>query len=221
MFFALTRVSGNAKTGPIPTSMSSAVTCPDTCALKNNGCYANGGPTAIHWRILTKGERGVNAEQFFNDVRAIPRGSLWRHNVAGDLPHVDGVIDSDFLGKLVHANNGKRGFTYTHHVLSVENAELIRKANEYGFTVNVSCDTAAQAVDTFKNRQVPVVTILPLDAPNVQIVDDVKIVACPAEKSDKVQCANCQLCAIADREYIIGFRAHGVSKKKVDIIARG
>lgn len=224
MFYALTRVSGNKKTGPIPTSMSAESTCPDTCALKGNGCYASLGPTAIHWRRVSNGVRGVDAEQFFNEVKAIPRGSLWRHNVAGDLPHSNGDIDPIFLEGLVKANKGRNGFTYTHHDMSKpQNSILVWLANQNGFTINVSHDTVDDAVKFIKdtNGTIPTVSLLPMDAPNVQTRDGVKIVACPAEKSDKVQCASCKLCAKADRDYIIGFRAHGVAKKKVDIIARG
>ena len=67
----------------------------------------------------------------------------------------------------------------------------------------------------------PVVTLLPMDAPNVQTVDGVKIVACPAEKTERVNCGNCaeKFCAAREREYIIGFRAHGSKKKNADIIA--
>ncbi|AGR89223.1 hypothetical protein X831_gp103 [Pseudomonas phage PAK_P2] len=65
-------------------------------------------------------------------------------------------------------------------------------------------------------------TILPMDAENVSFTPKGrKVVACPAEKSDKVNCKSCGLCQVADREYIIGFRAHGTAKKTVDLIAKG
>ena len=68
---------------------------------------------------------------------------------------------------------------------------------------------------------IPIVTLLPLDAPNVQYTSGVKVVACPADKSDKISCANCGLCALSDRDYVIGFRVHGAQKKKAGIIAKG
>ena len=75
-----------------------------------------------------------------------------------------------------------------------------------------------QAVEYF-NKGFPTVVVLETTAPNVQELNNVKIVACPAEKSDKVTCESCALCYNSKRNYIIGFRAHGSSKRKVELIA--
>lgn len=228
IFAHLSRISGNAKTGPIPVSTTSANTCPDSCPLKAKGCYAKAGPSAINWRKVTNGERGKSWEDFCDDVKALPRGQLWRHNQAGDLPGIGDTIDTEKMRQLVQANKGKKGFTYTHYPVNdvnngthAINASAIYNANQSGFTVNLSANNAKQAVEYMALGIAPVVTILPMDAPNVQTIEGVKVVACPAEKSDKINCANCGLCQLAERDYIIGFRAHGVSKKSVEIIARG
>lgn len=241
IFAHLSRVSGNAKTGPIPVSTTSANTCPASCPLNKEsggkGCYASGGPSAIHWRkvgiSVANGGRGKPWEEFCDDVKALPRGQLWRMNQAGDLPGENDTIHTELLRQLVQANKGKKGFTYTHYpVADTENgthainASAIYNANHSGFTVNLSANNIKQAVDYMALDIAPVVTLLPMDAPNVQTVTDkagnaLKVVACPAEKSDKVTCANCALCADSNRDYVIGFRAHGVSKRAVEIIAKG
>jgi len=115
LLFHLTRVSSNRKTGPIPVSTSSAKTCPPTCPLAANGCYANGGPMALHWREVTNGNRGVVWADFLEAIRNLPKGQLWRHNAAGDLWKPGTVIGSAALTQLVEANRGRRGFTYSHH----------------------------------------------------------------------------------------------------------
>lgn len=226
IFAHLSRVSGNAKTGPIPVSTTSANTCPDACPLKAKGCYAKGGPSAIHWRKVSSGERGKEWNAFCDDVKALPRGQLWRHNQAGDLPGIGDTIDTEKMRQLVQANKGKRGFTYTHYPVAdtdngthAINASAIYNANQSGFTVNLSANNIKQAVEYVRLDIAPVVTLLPMDAPNVQTIEGVKVVACPAEKSDKVTCASCGLCADSKRDYVIGFRAHGVSKKSVNLIA--
>lgn len=223
MKFQFTRVSSNKKTGKIPTTMSAKDTCPSTCPLNGNGCYAQNGPTNIHWTKISTGVSGLDEADFLKEIKKLPKGQLWRHNVAGDLPHdpSTGKIDASFLKKLVSANSGKNGYTYTHHELSEENVTALAEANAKGFTVNVSANTLTEAVNIKRNVGLPTVCLLPMDAPNKQEHDGIKVVACPAEKSDKVSCQTCGLCAIADRDYVIGFRAHGVSKKKVEIIARG
>jgi hypothetical protein len=221
---ALVKVSGNKKTGPIPVSMTSASTCPTACPLasdKVGGCYAASGPGAIAWRNLDNGKRGKQWGDFCDDVRSLPRGQIWRHNSAGDLPSADQVhLDAGALSRLVSANKGKKGFTYTHYnpELGV-NGELVKQANESGFTVNLSGNNVPHALELFKFNIAPVVTLLPIEAPNVQTIAGVKVVACPAEKSDKVTCQTCQLCQHVKRDYIIGFRVHGTSKKKAGTIA--
>ena len=145
--FHLTRVSSNAKTGPIPVSTSSKATCPATCPFMGNGCYAASGPLALHWAAVTRGERGTPFAEFLAAIRSLPAGQLWRMNQAGDIPHNGtGKISRRFIKGMVAANRGRRGFTYTHHDLTKgENLSLIRYANRNGFTVNVSTESEAAA----------------------------------------------------------------------------
>ncbi len=83
---ALTPISSNRKTGAMPVSYSTKEWCPDTCPLKAAGCYAKHGHTGMHWRKVTAGERGTDWATFTDKVRRLPKGGIWRHNVAGDLP---------------------------------------------------------------------------------------------------------------------------------------
>lgn len=223
--FHITRTSNNAKTGPIPVTTSSENTCPTTCPLYGKGCYAKAGPIALHWRKVSDPaeKRSMDTESFLKAIAELPKGQLWRHNQAGDLVHHNGTIDTEFASKLIKANKRKNGFTYTHHDLNDnDNLRIVQDMNLSGFTVNHSADNVKQAVAAYKRfSHVPVVTLLPMDSPNVQTVSGVKVVACPAEKSKKVNCANCGLCADAKRSYVIGFRVHGTQKKAANIIAKG
>jgi hypothetical protein len=200
-------------------STSPPSTCPDSCALKGNGCYAETGRVRWQWRAAER--NGVAWLSFLAQVRYLPGGQLWRHNVAGDLPGEGNLINPLELGQLVRANKGKCGFTYTHYPMTPHNRAQVEAAVAQGFTINVSTDRASDAV-ALRQRglKAPLVTILPIDAPNDQWLQGVRIVACPAEKTDKVQCSNCGLCQQPDRGYVIGFRAHGSSKRTVDVIAR-
>jgi len=142
----LTARSSNRKTGPIATTISSSNTCPTTCPFnKGGGCYAAGGPTAIHWRKLDRRETGTPIGDFGHqlaDAKLAP-GSLLRWNVAGDLPHHDGTINLPVLQQLVGTmvwGAKLRPFTYTHHVQTVDNLDAVKWCNGSGFTVNLSCD---------------------------------------------------------------------------------
>jgi hypothetical protein len=232
----LTIKSRNAKVGPIPVSTTAAKTCPPACPFFGgwNGCYADGGPLGMMWRALSKAVPGeaydlpkgkgqsLDWQGFTDAIRALPEGQLWRHNQAGDLPGEGNAVDADALDDLVTANMGKRGFTYTHKPLTVDNAASIAHANANGFTVNLSGNNLAHA-DTLANAAIgPVVVVLPVDADHkadIRTPEGRKVAICPATYRDEVSCASCQLCQRADRKVIVGFPAHGMAKRKASNVA--
>ncbi len=220
----LTLKSGNVKTGPIPVSTTTADTCPAACPFNNKGgCYAAGGPLAIHWRKVTENKAGKAYADFLRDVAALPDGQLWRHNQAGDLAGQGDTLDTVALGQLVTANRGKRGFTYTHKPIAAgsHEAAAIARANASGFTVNLSGNDLAHA-DRLADLAIgPVVVVLPADATeNTVTPQGRKVVICPATQRDDVSCATCGLCAL-QRLAIVGFPAHGASKRKAETVAKG
>jgi hypothetical protein len=220
----LTLISSNIKTGPIPVTTSSAETCPPECPFKKSGCYADSGPLALHWLKVTSGNRGDSLDALCNQVKSFPRGQVWRHNQAGDLPGIGSAIDSGELAKIVSANKGRRGFTYTHKPLEGEtnasNREAVKSANSAGFTINLSANNAAHADRLVELHAGPVVCVVPESTPNTFYTPaGRKGIVCPAQQRDDITCANCQLCQRSNRSVVIGFRAHGTSKKKAEAIA--
>lgn len=215
MAVQLTLKSSNKKTGPIPVSTSTADWCPDSCGLKRNGCYADGGPLRMHWDKVTSGERGMLWDAFCAAISALPDGALWRHNQAGDLPGDGQHIDGRRLVDLVLANDKKRGFTYTHYDPAVgANGEVIRMANKMGFTVNLSAESPLEADKLMTLGIGPVVTVLPeTDVKTLTTQAGHTVVVCPATYRDDVSCATCQLCQ-RQRSTIVGFPVHGTSKAK-------
>ena len=219
---SLMMVSANRKTGHIPVSMSSAVTCPDNCTLKGKGCYAELGQGAIHWRKLTNGERknGLTFSQFCGEISKLPAGQVWRHNEAGDLQTVDAVnICEESLGKLVDANKGKNGYTYTHYSPTTgKNGELIKSANKNGFTVNLSADNESVADSYVRLALAPVVVVCKSDqTENFVTKGGNRVVICPGVTKN-VQCKDCRLCQRANRSVIVGFPVHGSRKFKMDSV---
>src|SRR5580765_150236 len=105
MNFHLVLKSTNGKGGTIPASTCTKATCPDNCGLKrildalgnakDGPCYANGGPLAIHWRMVSNGTRGTDWNGFVSQIALLPPGQDWRHNQAGDLPGENNDIDSE------------------------------------------------------------------------------------------------------------------------------
>lgn len=218
----LSLVSNNAKTGKIPVSTTSRDSCPTGCELRGKGCYAEGGPVALHWNAVTSGDRGMPWGMFCEAVATLPPMQLWRHNQAGDLPG-DGVeIDFEKLELLLAANFGKRGFTYTHYrPWDGSNAHAIATANVRGLTVNLSANNLEEADELFDAGCGPVVVVLPHDqVENTKTPGGRAVVVCPAAIRDDTDCKSCGMCYL-QRDSIIGFPAHGQSFKKVTFIARG
>jgi len=210
----ITARSSNVKTGPIPVTTTERSSCPTTCPFYDKGCYAKSGPLALHWRKVSDGERGTDWEGLCDFVQSLPDKQLWRHNQAGDLPHILGDINPAMMAHLVVANTGKRGFTYTHHVLNEHNKSIIKRSNRHGFTVNVSTESKADAVSAY-NQGMPAVCVVSSDHADTAEHEGVKFVTCPAQTNDTMTCSECGLCSQANRKCVVMFKAHGNAKRHV------
>ncbi len=232
--------SSNAKTGPIPTTTTGRESCPKSCPLSGErGCYAEAGYyTRLNWDAVDAGKRGGSWADLCDSVRSLPNGQLWRHNVAGDLPHNRERIDSLLLSDLVAANFGKRGFTYTHHSMRLaHNRRAVQAANVLGFAINLSADSLADADKLSVLGIAPVVAIVPetyarkekggkfVESWGEYLLRVAKLphetpqgrrfIVCPATNRDSKTCANCGICAEVKRSQIVAFPAHGASKARI------
>ena len=117
------------------------------------------------------------------------------------------------------------------------------ESNANGFTVNLSADTVTEADELAALGIGPVVSILPEEygrkANKGEFTESLaeyrarpaelprttpagrKVVVCPAQYLDAKSCADCKLCSHANRTAIVGFAAHGQSKRKATEIANG
>jgi len=242
----ITLKSGNAKTGPIPVTTSEASTCPATCpfnTVNEGGCYAGSGPLKLHWDKVSRGERGTNWGEFCSTIEGLPEGQLWRHNQAGDLPGDGDQIDRDAMADLVTANLGRKGFTYSHYDVerNADNRAIVFEANRWGFTVNISGNNLSHADELAALDVAPVVTVMPSDyqrqhkgkiwiedlaaykarinISRITTPEGRKVTVCPATYLDDVSCATCGLCQKQKGRAIVGFPAHGTSKRKADLTA--
>ena len=217
---SLTIKSGNTKTGPIPVSTSERATCPTACPFYDKGCYAKYGPSAIHWTRVSEGKKGSDWQEFCDKIANLPENQLWRHNQSGDLPHNSGNIHYKKLLALIMANKGRKGYTYTHHILNEHNRVCLENANMMGFTVNASTESVEDADKIMTEYGIPAVAVVNSETTQrfSKTKSGRKVIQCPATIYDNVNCATCGLCANADRDYIIAFPSHGTAKKIVNEI---
>tara|TARA_R110000787_G_scaffold152790_2_gene266694 strand:+ start:339 stop:1070 length:732 start_codon:yes stop_codon:yes gene_type:complete len=114
----------------------------------------------------------------------------------------------------------RHGFSwlYTHFSPDLWRSYVIK-----GKTVfNHSCDTLEQAIKGLKTGINCVLVVAPSwwNGPSIRkrTAQGVTVVRCPAEYIERVNCGNCggktPLCARPDRNYVIGFTAHGAAKNQ-------
>lgn len=225
--------SGNVKTGALVVTTSARSTCWQGCAFFGRGCYGDSGPLALHWREVTEGRRGQPWPAFLRDLAEALRRNpapIWRHNQVGDLPGHGARIDATALGQLARVSReaGRRGFTYTHKPLlasqapeAAANVTALRHAARAGFVVNASANNLGHA-DALADLGLPVCVTVPADHPATSATPaGRKVVICPAQQREGVNCASCGLCARADRSVIIGFRFHGTGARKAEAAGKG
>jgi hypothetical protein len=209
----MTLESGNRKTGPIPVSMTSANSCPPSCSYFGAGCYAERHVLGMHWRRLSRGS-GRTWSAFCDMVRKLPKGQLWRHNEAGDLPGLGEALDEAAMVELAGAARHTRGFTYTHKlnggVFPSTHHALLKFLNDNGVTVNLSVDRF-EDIDSYDVWGLPMTTVLPADAPRVSYTKaGKKVIVCPAQTNEGTTCASCGICQTNRPERaVVGFLAHG------------
>ena len=206
---------------------SSKYTCPGVCPFKGSGCYAEGGPLAWHWDKINNKKIGTNYNDLLNSLSSLPKNTKVRLWQMGDMPGCNNNIHLGKTRKLVQVCKGLKAFGYTHKPMDRKNnIKAIRECNKNGITINISANSLKH-VDKLLKYRLPIVTALPkdIDVKNIRTKKGKKVIVCPAELSDKITCNTCggskgPLCYRRNRNYVIGFVAHGNRAKMVSNIAK-
>jgi hypothetical protein len=160
----------NRKTGRMPVAYVARESCPPSCALLSNGCYAESYPVRAHWDKVSLGLVGTSWSKFcFQTALHLEPDQIWRYGVAGDLPGPGEFIDRKDLDQLTTANMGRPVIAYTHKpvldrespAIAAHNRRAIAEALEDGFMINLSGNNPAHADDLAELQLPPVVTVLP------------------------------------------------------------
>lgn len=229
IYYHLVEKSNNKKTGPIAVLTSSFITCPDNCPFKRNGCYANGGPLRLHWDKVTRGERGYRFSELESELKLKGKGQKIRLFQAGDLPGINNSIHFGKTRRLVEALQNWKAFGYTHKPYNYRrNKDTIQYCNDHGVCINLSANNIHHA-DFLSSLLIgPVSVTLPKNSPlrGVRTPAGRVVVICPAVVNESISCSNCggergPLCSRINRDFIVGFPAHGSSVNKASEIANG
>lgn len=227
LFKRTVRRSRNDKVGPLFCVSADPTTCPPGCPLRGDrGCYGQNYRARRAWQLLADGTRGETFERTLERIEVIPDGETYRYGDVGDLPGRGNRISARMLHQLARASQRKDVISYTHKPVlgssqvARKNRELVRWANDHGFTVNLSALGVGQADALHQLDIAPVFVALRSDQPIPKRTPaGVPIVWCPSQKGT-AQCATCckgrPWCAQADRTPIIAIRSHGSRFRAVD-----
>jgi len=153
-------------------------------------------------------------------------------------------VDQEYLQAVKESKpRDGQAFTYTHfnplHWANIFTSHKTKEERDKYATINYSADSIEKIVSFFK--KVPVVFVAKKDfwrGRKTRTEKGILIVRCPEETNpDKISCINCggekmyrfgkprrynkPLCARHDRDYVIGFTAHGNQKKKIEQDQKG
>lgn len=206
--------TANMKTGPVALSTYRTQTsCPNDCALFNNGCYAeNRGPSGAPGPFGFANRRGLeDLDVLRKAIRKLRRGDVVRLNISGDYLLSDGTPDHEYIAVTNTIPPYATVLSYTHAWRRLRPDMFVEHARP-----NASCDTEADAVEALAAGWSVVIVDPDGSMPGTKVAGR-QAVACPYETNGR-QCIDCRLCARTKRPSVVVFQAHG-SRKKVAVTA--
>lgn len=214
--------SKNSKVGDVSATYVALKSCPTSCPLRGEGCYAELGKVGMYVRRLDRNAAGQDvdgrdmARAEAREIDSLSGKRALRLHVSGDSrTFVNARIVANAAERYM-ARGGQKVWSYTHAWRDV--------AREAWGAVSVlasceSLDDAAQALDEGYAPAV-VVDAHPADGKASRVnAHGIKLIPCPAQTRDDVTCADCKLCwnddMLRSRRAAIAFAAHGPKAKQV------
>lgn len=220
--------SGNTKIGGSKkidaTYVSIDASCPTTCSLKGESCYAQTSFVGMHGKKLDKEAKGfsplVVAQEEASAIRQsykgkkVPQSRALRLHVAGDSRTVKGTR---LINKAVgnwKSRGGGACWSYTHAWKAVARKEWSN------VSILASINSIDEVIAARKQGYAPTLVVAehPSEKAYTLPGSDVKWIPCP-NQTKEVGCSDCQLCFNANRlfegNYGITFAAHGINKGKI------
>jgi hypothetical protein len=216
-----TKLMGSKKVDA--TYASIKATCPSSCPLRDEGCYAQTSYVGmINWRLDRRARGGsplalARAEaKCIDDAYeggAVPTGRAMRLHVSGDSRTMAGTAILDRAVGRWKARGGGACWSYTHAYRHVP------KSFWRNVSTLASIESASEAEGARAQGYAPAIVVPyhPSDKAYTLPGSDTKFIPCPAQTRG-VGCSDCKLCFNADRLYEgnfgIAFAVHGVRKEK-------
>jgi len=207
--------AGNRKTGKVAATYVSQDTCPDSCALKKAGCYAEKGLVALTTNRLN-GAGEMNPEQISLQEASLIRkaaikvakqkakqektgkryethmvGKPLRLHVVGDFPSQKALDAVDSACGLYTENGGGQPWSYTHNWKDLQPAKNI--------SLLASVDSLSEGVDALAKGFAPAGVVDAFETEKAHKIQGVRWIPCPEQTGRSENCKECGLCFNAER----------------------
>ena len=206
--------SQNKKTGRTFSTYRTQDTCPTTCPLMGNGCYAEnrmGRPspfdTAERGQII-----GADYAPLIEKLERLDESAVIRFNVAGDYLDDAGRPDMPYIEATNHARGPVLSYTHAWR-------QLDPKWFETGALPNASCDTLAD-VAVAKDAGWPTVIVDPQEHGAWDGFGHLEgFIDCLHDQTG-MQCVDCKLCARGTRKSTVVFPVHGTRRRQAATVLK-
>ncbi len=218
--------SDNRKTGPCSITYVTQLTCPDSCVLKDGGCYAEGGPIGIITMRLNEGAvaLGWSLDQIAaNEAVLIDRlpanNDLRIHGVGDCRTDVTAALVASACHRYMSRNPDVRAWSYTHAWMTV-------KRESWGMvSILASCETWEQVDEATSRGYACAIVVEDWETPDgrawhLESEDGsyYTVIPCPYQTKE-IQCVKCRLCMddekLRESRRVIAFKAQGARRKTV------
>ena len=210
--------SKNSKAGDVAATYAPiAQTCPVSCPLRNNGCYAQSGNVGFKVRRTEEYSEGMNGDTVAT-LEGDEIADMAAHAPASHAMriHVSGDATSDYraqqMARGAHVWAGPV-WSYTHAW-----PEVARKS--WGrVSVLASCETLSQVILAAAKGYAAALVVAshPENGRAFTAPGGVKVIPCPSQTRG-VSCTDCRLCwndkLLLAQGACISFAAHGATKKR-------
>jgi len=206
------------------TYVSIAGSCPNSCKLKDAGCYAQTSFVGMQVARLNKEAVGMSSLQLARaeakvidnayNGKAIPANRDMRLHVAGESRTVTGSkIINKAIGRWKQRGGGDC-WSYTHAWKNVPRSDWDN------VSMLASVDTVNDVEAARNQGYAPAIVVDSFSSDKAFKIagNSTKFIPCPAQTRE-VGCTDCRLCFDADRlfegNFGIAFAAHGVKKEAI------
>lgn len=216
------KIMGSKKVDATYASIKSS--CPKTCPLMGEGCYAELGHTGIHVKRLDEQAVGFSPLQVAraeaNSIDesykggAVPSGRDLRIHVSGDCRTIAGArLVNKAVGRWKKRGGGN-AWSYTHAWKNVP------RDTWSNVSMLASVSDIAEASEAQSLGYVPSIVVGEHQSERAYTLEgsDIKWIPCP-NQTRGVGCSDCKLCfndaRLADGNFGIAFAAHGIKKNNI------